>query len=220
MKSSYARLCRTKIRKSRRYRYLKNAGHPSGGPAGRDIAFETRRNLSQGHKGVGKRGGLGILKTRNADHERTGRTNVTSRATSSPTIRPSCTTGCLQTRQGGAVASDMKSPKQPRHSAECPLPSQASCASAQRQCVKRDKASRAELQTRTDTKRKQTYHPKRTWRGADRHIMHSRSTTTSGSKAGAGLASTSCSSRCRAVESVMRIDLFRFTRSMPTLSTS
>ena len=148
--SSYARLCRTKIRKSRRYRYLKNAGHPSGGPAGRDIAFETRRNLSQGHKGVGETGGWGILKTRNADHERTGRTNVTSRATSSPTIRPSCTTGCLQTRQGGAVASDMKSPKQPRHSAECPLPSQAPCTSAQRQCVKSRKTDKDRQKEKTN----------------------------------------------------------------------
>ena len=63
-------------------------------------------------------------------------------------------------------------------------------------------------------------HPKRTWRDADRHIMHSLSTTTSGSKAGAGLVSTSCSSCCRAVERVMRSDLFHLTRSMQTLCTS
>ena len=92
-----------------------------------------------------------------ADHERTGRTNVSSRATSSFTISPSCTAGCLQMGQGGAVARGMKCPKQqPRQSAECPLPSQASCASAQRQRVKNRN------QTRADKKRKQTYHPKRT----------------------------------------------------------
>jgi len=38
--------------------------HPSGGPAGHAIAFETRRSLSQRQKGVGKTGGWGILKTR------------------------------------------------------------------------------------------------------------------------------------------------------------
>jgi len=49
----------------------------------------------------------------NADHERKVRTNVASRATSSLTIRPFCTTGCLQSGQGGAVARGMKTPKQP-----------------------------------------------------------------------------------------------------------
>jgi len=42
----------SKIRRSR---------HPSGGPAGHAIAFETRHNLSQAQKGVGKTGGVGAF---------------------------------------------------------------------------------------------------------------------------------------------------------------
>ena len=166
--SSYARLCRSIDKNPEISEILvsQKCGASLRGPCGACYRLRNTPQPSQGHKGVGKRGGLGILKTRNADHDRTGRTNVTSHATSTLTIRPSCTTGCLQTGQGDAVARDMKSPKQqPRHSAECPLPSQAPCVSAQRQCIKSRKTDKGSQKEKTNlppktyvSRRRQAHH--------------------------------------------------------------
>jgi hypothetical protein len=81
-------------------------------------------------------------------HARTGRTNVTSRATASLTTSPSCVAGRLQIRQMGA-SRRMNGPTQPRHSAECPLQSlqcQAPCVSVSTKTARKSETDSAQTE--------------------------------------------------------------------------